>query len=234
MVGFSDFNKYYQILIAKNRKRNLLLRKKSYRHLDITKPMVALTFDDGPHPIYTQRILETLTKYKSVATFFMLGTRAEAYPNQVNLVNTQGSQIGNHSWDHKQLTKLNSIDVKNEVSNTQRAVYNATKKVPEIIRPPYGSINTELKQQLNMPIILWNIDTQDWKSKNTASIVSKALENVQDGDIILMHDIYKTTADAVPYIITELKSRGFELVTITELLSNKGSVLQNNTTYTRR
>lgn len=207
-------------------------KSKGERKIDVKKPMVALTFDDGPHLKYTMQIQESLKKYNGLATFFVLGSRAEKYKNVIKSLSENGNQIGNHTYDHKRLTKLSNKDITNDLTKTNNILQDITSIKPSLMRPTYGSINNNVKFYSNAPLILWSIDTLDWKTKNEKMIVKEVTENVKDGDIILMHDIYKATAIASETIIRELSSRGYQLVTIDELYAARGIELVSGKVYT--
>lgn len=183
--------------------------------LDINKKYVALTFDDGPS-IYTKEIIDTLKKHEVNATFFILGNKVKPYQELLNESLNNGNILGNHSYNHKWLIKLNEDELNNQIIKTNEEIKLYTGFTPTLLRPTYGSVNNKVKH-LNMDIVLWTVDTMDWKYRNVSTIVSRATKNLKDGDIILMHDIYKTSALAVDKIITEIKKQGFELVTIPEL-----------------
>ena len=183
--------------------------------LDINKKYVALTFDDGPS-IYTKEIIDTLKKHEVNATFFILGNKVKPYQELLNQSLNNGNILGNHSYNHKWLIKLNEDELNNQIIKTNEEIKLYTGFTPTLLRPTYGSVNNKVKH-LNMDIVLWTVDTMDWKYRNVSTIVSRATKKLKDGDIILMHDIYKTSALAVDKIITEIKKQGFELVTIPEL-----------------
>lgn len=183
--------------------------------LDINKKYVALTFDDGPS-IYTKEIIDTLKKHEVNATFFILGNKVKPYQELLNESLNNGNILGNHSYNHKWLIKLNEDELNNQIIKTNEEIKLYTGFTPTLLRPTYGSVNNKVKH-LNMDIVLWTVDTMDWKYRNVSTIVSRATKNLKDGDIILMHDIYKTSALAVDKIITEIKKQSFELVTIPEL-----------------
>lgn len=204
---------------------------KASRVIDPQKPMVALTFDDGPHPKYTAQIIDELNKYNSSATFFVLGSRVEKYPDTLKKIIENGNQIGNHTYDHIELTKLDSVKISDEINRTTKAIYDIVGSGPEVVRPSYGSINGKVITNTGMPLILWSVDTRDWKTRDKNLIVNEALKKVKDGDIILMHDIYKTTADAAAVIIKELSSRGYQLVTINELYAARDIPLETGKLY---
>lgn len=201
------------------------------RVLDPEKPMIALTFDDGPNKKTTIPILDTLKEYDSVATFFILGNRVSSNVDILERMLEEGSEIGNHSFSHKELTKLGPDQVREQIVNTQNAVINSTGIQPKLMRPTYGSYDDNLKSIVDMPLILWSIDTLDWKSRDAKKVTDHVLANVKDGDIILMHDIYDSTAAAVEAMLPELIDRGYQLVTVSELFEARGEKLQGGEIY---
>ncbi len=201
------------------------------RVLDPNKPMVALTFDDGPNKSTTVPILDTLKEYNSAATFFVLGNRVSNNVDILERMLEEGSEIGNHSYNHKELTKLSYEELMEQITKTQEAIIEATGYEPKLMRPTYGSYNDELKSGVCMPLILWSIDTLDWKSKSSRRITDHVLGRVKDGDIILMHDIYGSTAEAVELLVPELINRGYQLVTISELYESKEKSLECGQIY---
>lgn len=203
----------------------------SKRIIDSDKPMIALTFDDGPNKSTTVPILDILKEYNGVGTFFILGNRVAGNENLLKRMVSDGNEIGNHSFNHKQLTVISSSEVKSQIDKTQEAVLQVIGSAPKVMRPTYGSYNSKLRSQIDMPMILWSIDTLDWKSKDANLVANHVLDNVKDGDIILMHDIYKSTADAVKILVPELISRGYQLVTVSELYELKGEALQVGNIY---
>lgn len=199
---------------------------------DPSKPMVALTFDDGPYGPVTNRILAKLEENGGHATFFVVGNRVKTYASSVQRAIQDGCQIGNHTYDHQNpLTKLSTVQIQKQIHDTDVAVAYYAGAAPVIMRPVGGSVNDTVKAAVGKPIINWSIDTLDWKSKNAASVTSNVLNHVQDGDIILMHDLYKSTADACDTIIPELVKRGYQLVTVSELAQAKGVTLKNGVIY---
>ncbi|OMP66735.1 polysaccharide deacetylase family protein [Domibacillus epiphyticus] len=185
------------------------------RHIHVKK--VALTFDDGPNPDSTTAILSVLKKYDAKATFYVLGSRVDFFPELVERMAQEGHEIGNHSWSHKDFTKIPPSSVQKELDMTAAAVEKAAGVSPLTVRPPYGATNKNVNQILGAPPILWSVDTLDWKSHNPKSIYNIVKQNAKDGSIILMHDIHKTTADALEEIIIYLQNQGYELVTVDEL-----------------
>ncbi len=186
--------------------------------------VVALTFDDGPSK-HTARILDCLDRYGAKATFFVVGSSVNRFPDVLRRAQASGMEIGNHTMNHPKLTSLSASKISSELSSTANAVENITGVRPSLVRPPYGSYTKSTLNAANQPFILWSIDTLDWKSRNADAVVNAALKNVKDGDIILMHDLYESTAAATERIVPALDSRGFEMVTVSELAKRKGKTL---------
>jgi len=186
------------------------------RILDPNKKVVAITFDDGPSK-YTERIIDYLYEEDTVATFFILGNKVEIYKDTLTKSVEYGNELGNHSYNHKWLTKLDVEDFLMQIDKTQSILYEAIQYKPTIFRPTYGSLNNKLKENIDLDIILWNVDTMDWKYKSVDKIVTRATKKIKDGDIILMHDTYERTYKALQEIVPILKEQGFQLVTISEL-----------------
>ncbi len=190
--------------------------------VDKNKKMVAITLDDGPHATNTQKILDILDAHNAKATFFMLGQNVVNNEEVVKDVYKRGNEIGIHTWDHKQLTKLSQDEIVSQVERTSDAIYKIIGKRPKLVRPPYGAINDTVKNSINYPLILWNIDSLDWKSRDEKQIVPLVMNSVQDGDIILLHDIHSTTVPAVEKIVSQLEEQGYQMVTVSQLLEAKG------------
>ena len=207
-----DLEKYQTYIKKKNRKA------------------VALTFDDGPSPKTTPIALELLKKYNAKGTFFMVGHAVEGNEEIVKQVVAEGHQIGNHSWDHPVLTKISLEKAKSQINDTTAALKKASGLDVHIMRPPYGAINETIQAAVDQSFILWDVDTLDWKNRNTASIM-KEVRKAQPGSIILMHDVHQTTIDALPLILQYLTEQGFEMVTIEELM---GDQLELHQSYTNR
>ena len=191
-------------------------------YVDKNKKMVAITFDDGPHSSNTEQILKILGDNNARATFFMLGQNVTYYPEVVKKVHEQGNEIASHTWSHPQLTKLSEAEIKKQIQDTSDAIFNITGTRPKLVRPPYGAINSTVKATIEEPLILWNIDSLDWKSRDENQIVPLVMNSVQDGDIILLHDIHATTVPAVKRIVEQLKAQDYQMVTVSELIEAKG------------
>lgn len=201
--------------------------------LDKDRPMVALTFDDGPHPIVTPRILDLLKQYHARATFFVLGNRVYSYAEVLQREYTEGHEIGNHSYNHPFLSKLNAGEIAYQVQETDERIAHLIPTAPVLLRPPYGAVNDAVKAAVQKPFVLWSIDTQDWKNRSRNAIVEEVLGKVKDGDIILMHDLYATTADACEIILPALAEQGYQFVTVSELLAEREIVPASGHIYAR-
>ncbi len=184
--------------------------------IDPTKPVVALTFDDGPSK-YTKEIIDILKEYDANATFFVLGNKVELYQETIRQSIANGNEIGNHSYNHKQLTKLSVSELKEQIDKTQDILKQYTGYTPRLLRPTYGAINQKVRSNTDLSIVLWNIDPKDWKIKDSETIANNVLTKVSDRDIILMHDTKKRTVEAVKIIVPALIEQGYQLVTISEL-----------------
>ncbi|MCD8084260.1 MAG: polysaccharide deacetylase family protein [Clostridiales bacterium] len=207
--------------------------KKSYAgNIDPTKPMVALTFDDGPSASATLRILEALSQNGGRATFFMVGRQVTKYPDVVRSVAASGSEIGNHTYDHVAMTKEDPTELAEQLSKNNQTISSVCGVAPVLMRPVGGAqsdTGMTVVGAVSMPAVLWSVDTLDWKTRDAQSTIAAVLDTVQDGDIILMHDLYDATAEAAETIIPELTERGYQLVTVSELASYRGGMLPGKT-----
>ena len=179
---------------------------------------VALTFDDGPHPKYTEQLLDGLKERGVAATFFVTGENAENYPDIIRREQDEGHLIGNHTYSHIQLTSRNRETFREELVQTNEILEEITGEKISFVRPPYGSWDKSFEKELNMFPVLWNIDPLDWCSHNADCIASKVVEKAGDGDIILMHDYYETSVTAALEVVDILQKRGFQFVTVEEIL----------------
>lgn len=202
------------------------------RKIDPSKPMVALTFDDGPNPNSTPKILNTLEKYKSVATFFDIGKYMKNYPQITQKEEAIGCEVGSHTYAHKNLDTLSKNEILEDIKMAEDIYKETLGHDLLLVRPPYGNANSIVKLTLNYPLINWDVDTMDWKTKDKKSIIAEVnkIGNL-DGRIILMHSIYKSTADAVAKLVPQLLKKGYQLVTISELAKYKQIELKTHTSY---
>ncbi len=183
---------------------------------DIKK--IALTFDDGPHPFYTEQLLDGLKERDVKVTFFVTGKHAEEYPDIIKRISEEGHLIGNHTYSHIMLKENNREVYKQELIQTNQILYALTGKEIEYIRPPYGSWDKKFEKELNMFPVLWNVDPLDWCSKSTASVTKKVVDKAGENDIILMHDEYESTVTAALQIIDILQEKGYTFVTVEDIL----------------
>ncbi len=179
---------------------------------------VALTFDDGPHPRYTERLLEGLRERDVRVTFFVLGQSAEQYPELIREMAEDGHLIGNHTYSHIQLTPGNAGQFEEELQKTDAVIYEITGQHTEFVRPPYGEWDKKYEKSLNMIQVLWNVDPLDWCCSDAGTVISRVLEKTEGDSIILLHDVYSSSVDAALVIVDELKKRGYEFVTVDELI----------------
>lgn len=189
---------------------------------------VALTFDDGPHPNVTPEILQTLKEHDIKATFFMLGSQVEKYPDTAAQVAREGHEIGNHTYHHPNLRKQPYAEMMEEVRKTNEKIEQATGVTPELFRPPYGIYTNEVLDYAGASgysMVLWSVDSLDWKSRNAEAIHKVVTQQIANESIVLLHDIHATTAEALPALIHTLKKEGYSFLTVSELLA-----IQNSTT----
>lgn len=179
---------------------------------------IALTFDDGPHPYYTDLLLDGLAERGVKVTFFLLGENIEGREDVIRRMSEEGHLIGNHTFYHVDINSLSMEEACAEIRNTSEAIRAITGQQVEYVRPPYGNWNKELECQVMMIPVFWTLDTLDWKVKNTDRIVREVLEDVEENDVILMHDSYRTTVEAAFRIVDELQKKGYEFVTADELI----------------
>lgn len=198
--------------------------------LDPNKPMMALTFDDGPGE-RTMDLLKVLEQNGAHATFFMQGKNVGSYPDAVKKMEEIGCELANHSWDHPQLTKLDAAGIQKQIGDTNQAVNAIVGHNTTLLRPPYGAINDTVKASAGMPLLLWSVDTLDWKTKSKEATVQSVLTTAGDGDIVLMHDIHDWSVDAAIEVIPKLIANGYQLVTVSELAEARGVTMQNGEKY---
>ena len=188
---------------------------------------VALTFDDGPHPRYTHAILEVLREYGVTATFFVIGVNVENYPDSFCEIIESGCEIGNHTYSHKNVTSMSKADIERELSMTEAEIMKYTDKKPTLFRPPQGAYDArveEITKVKGYDIILWSIDTLDWAHTPPDKISASVVSSLDRGDIILMHDYTSrgnSAIEALKRIIPQLLERGYEFVTVSELIDEE-------------
>lgn len=197
------------------------------RYIDPSKPMVALTFDDGPDVQVDGVLMDELEKVNGRATFFVVGQRVEKFPEDIKNTVERGHEIGNHSYDHDiHLSSKGQDYIRNEFDKTDDAVEKAAGVRPALVRLPGGNISNDVKAVVKKPLIFWSIDTEDWRSRDAVKTQNSILSQVKDGDIVLMHALYLSTAQACKTVIPELHARGYQLVTVSELIHFRGQDVQ--------
>lgn len=197
--------------------------------------LAALTFDDGPGP-YSHQILDVLAKHDAKATFFMNGYRLNTWPDAVKRMAAEGHQLGNHTYNHPYLAKSSDATIRREVSSTAQGItaltgLTGTGSTGFYLRPPYGSYNQRVAAAANVPVIWCTVDSGDWKYQSASRLVSYVGSNLNDGDIVIMHETHKTTAQGLDALLTKLESRGIELVTLEELFWRRGITPQAGQIY---
>lgn len=192
------------------------------RQIDPSRPMVALTFDDGPFAPVGNQIMDCLAQYGGKATFFVVGSRVSAYGAEMQRMAAEGHEIGNHTYEHKTLTKLNGAQIQSQINLCNDAVQAACGVRPSLVRPPGGAKNNTVIANVQAPVIMWSIDTRDWKTRNAAKTVNAVMSQVRDGDIVLMHELYSQSGAAALEIIPRLTEAGYQLVTVSEMAALRG------------
>jgi len=204
--------------------------------IDPSKPMIALTFDDGPSK-HTNRLLDVFASHGGKGTFFVVGNILDNQAETLKRTVADGHEIGGHSWNHRQLTKLDDAELTSQIMNTRAKIFEITGVDTTIIRPPYGSCNDTVKAkcaELGIVPVNWSLDTLDWKNKNPDAIYNVIMNEVTDGAIILCHDLHGTTVDAMERVIPDLIAQGYQLVTVSELLSTREEPMQPGKLYYKR
>ncbi len=179
---------------------------------------IALTFDDGPHPYYTEQLLDGLKERKVAVTFFVTGEHAALHPDVIRRMQEEGHLIGNHTYSHMQLTKKNREKFKEELLRTNEVIEGITGQEVEYVRPPYGSWDKSFEAELNMIPVLWTVDPLDWCSSNVGCITDRIVKEAGENDIILMHDYYGTSVTAALNVVDRLLEEGYTFVTVEEIL----------------
>ncbi|MCA6775438.1 polysaccharide deacetylase family protein [Enterococcus mundtii] len=220
ILGIKKFNVNFEKILPFVNPEIASNRDVLKKELNIEQKYIALTFDDGPNNTSTIKLLETLKKENIKATFFVLGQMVDKNPEVAKQIVREGHEIGSHSYTHPDLTQLSPGEVKEEVLKTDKAVFNATGVLPKNFRPPYGAINETIAQIIGLPIIQWNVDSEDWKVRNKDLILNKVVNTVDNGSIILIHDIHEISVESIPEMVNQLRRNSYEFVTVSELLSH--------------
>lgn len=194
-----------------------------YSSVHVEGSYIAMTFDDGPEPKLTPKLLDILKEKGIKATFFVVGQNAAAYPEILKRAVAEGHEIANHSWSHPNFGKMSDPAVNQELQKTHDAIFQATGIKPKLLRPPYGSITKHEREwihdKFSYKIILWDVDPLDWKFRNANHVETEILKQTRPGSIILSHDIHASTVEAMPATLSELQAKGYKFVTVSELLA---------------
>lgn len=205
-------------------------------HIDPNKPVIALTFDDGPCR-HTDRLLDAFAQYGGKATFFVVGNVIDERPETAKRIVAEGHEIASHSWSHKDLATLSADQIREQLMRTYEKIYEVTGYKSNTMRPPWGSVNDTVKaiaKECGISLILWSIDTEDWMLQDADKVYDSLMAQVKDGAIILMHDLHWTTVDAMERAIPDLIAQGYQLVTVSELLLYNGGSMQAGKVYGSR
>ncbi len=195
---------------------------KEERVIDPDKPMVALTFDDGPYRNNTKAIMELFEQYNGRATFFVVGYHLDVYTEATLEAYRRGFQIGNHTLNHPALRQISDAEGMEEIVGLNRKLNELGIPGDVMLRPPYGEFTQYLQENLTVPMIGWNVDSADWLTKDAENIYERVVGKVKDGDIVLLHDLHDVTAEAMQRVVPALVEQGFQLVTVEELFRVKG------------
>ena len=210
-------------------------RPPGIRDLNPNRPMIALSFDDGP-AVSTARIQSALERHGGRASFFVVGNRTQANQTTIRNGRNQGHEILGHSWAHADLTRLSVANIQNDILRTHQALEAINGPTPRLFRPPYGSINNNVRQaatNTGFSMINWSVDPQDWRFRDANTVYQNVMRSAHPGAIVVLHDIHTTTATAMDRVIPDLVARGYQIVTVSELLHYSNIIPQAGVTYQR-
>lgn len=194
----------------------------TFNSVHVDEPVIAMTFDDGPHAALTPKLLDFLAARHIKVTFFVLGECVEQNPEILRRAAREGHEIGNHSWSHPQLSKMSDDAVRSQLRRTDDLIKSVTGKRPTLFRPPYGAITARQKKwihdEFGYEIIMWDVDPLDWKDPGPTTVANRILKETRPGSIVLSHDIHKGTIEAMPSTLEQLANKHFKFVTVTELI----------------
>lgn len=195
----------------------------SVSRVSVPDKLVALTFDDGPHPTLTPRLLDILARTGAKATFFTLGQNVTRYPDIVRRAEAEGNEIANHSYSHPNLNKCSLAKIYQELDATDTAIQKATGKRPSLVRPPYGNMKKDVRAQVNRKygyhVVLWDVDPLDWRKPGSGVVAQRMVKGARPGSILLAHDIHEGTINAMESMIKSLQAQGYRFVTVSQLIA---------------
>jgi len=204
----------------------------TYSRVRTNLPYIAMTYDDGPHPQNTPRLLDILRERNIKATFYVIGRSVNLYPQLTRRIVAEGHEIGNHTWTHPNLKTLSNADVRKELNRTRDIIVSTCGVKPRTMRPPYGALRQDQRawiyKEYGYPTILWSVDPEDWKRPGISVVTSRIVNNTRNGGIVLAHDLHKPTIDAMPGTLDGLLRKGFKFVTISQLLALSPSTAATN------
>jgi peptidoglycan/xylan/chitin deacetylase (PgdA/CDA1 family) len=200
----------------------------SFSRVPVSGKFIAMTFDDGPNPQHTPRLLDMLRARNIKATFYVIGSNVDLYPQIVRRIVAEGHEIGNHSYTHRLLSKMSDAAVRDDLTRCRDAIGRAAGVQPRTLRPPYGGLLQRQREwihaEFGYPTIMWSVDPLDWKRPGPSVVCSRILSKTTPGSIVLAHDLHGATVDAMPATLDGLLQRGFQFVTVSQLLAMKGEV----------
>lgn len=213
-------------------KKEVIIRDKTIIEIDPTRPIVALTYDDGPNYEYTIPILDILYEYKALASFFIIGKNIEGTEAVLKKIEGEGHEIANHTFDHYDLTTLNSKEIKEQIGMTDRKVREVINGYSlDYVRPPYGKYNEDVIKAIDYPTCLWSLDSKDWTINDSQKIADHVIAEVKDGDVIIMHDSSVHSVKATKLILSKLVKKGYQFVTLNELYEYREDILKIHQIY---
>jgi len=202
------------------------VKKYGYNQVETDQKVIAMTFDDGPHPKLTPKLLDILKERGVKATFYVIGRNAAEYPDIMKRIVDEGHEVGNHTWSHPWLTRISTSRIQSEMSKTAAIIEETTGKPATTMRPPYGAINTRLRKlftdDMDLPVIMWSVDPLDWRRPGSGVVASRLVNGAHPGAILLAHDIHPGTISAMPSTFDQLTAKGYKFVTVSELLAMDG------------
>ncbi len=206
----------------------------SHSRGDTSQPYIAMTFDDGPHPTNTPRLLDMLRARNIKATFYVIGENVKRYPALTRRIVAEGHEIGNHTWTHANLKKLSDQGIRRELDRTKAIIISTTGVQPRTMRPPYGALFQRQREMIfreyGYPTILWAVDPQDWKRPGPSVVTSRILNSTRNGSIVLAHDLHAPTITAMPATFDGLLKKGYRFVTVSQLLAQKAAAQRSRST----
>ena len=194
-----------------------------YNSIRTDQKVIAMTFDDGPHPVHTPRLLKIMKDRNIKGTFYVVGKNAKAYPHIMRQIIAEGHEVGNHTYNHPSLTSIPDQQIRTELRSTRDAVYDATGIRPQTMRPPYGAINQRIQElmfsEFGYPTIMWSVDPEDWRKPGVSVVTSRLVNSAHPGAILLAHDIHATTIQSMPAAFDQLLAKGYRFVTVSQLIN---------------